>query len=104
MEFIFAVHPSSISKQSEAATPQKHGANITQEALAVATKIITSPPASVTPQAWFAGVAPQLLHLVDENEGPELAKAASQMIMFGVLGKKQYGAPGALMALPPACD
>lgn len=100
MEFIFSVHPSSISKQSEAATPQKSGANITQEALAVATRIVTTPPASVTPETWFGGIAPQLFHLVDGTEGPELAKAAAQMIMFGVLGKKQFGAPGAPRFFP----
>ncbi|KAM0323012.1 hypothetical protein ACHAQA_009111 [Verticillium albo-atrum] len=93
LEFIFSVHPSSRLKASEEATLQKTGANITQEALAVATRIVTSPPAAVAPTMWFSGIAPQLLHLLDGREGPELARVAAQMIMFGVLGKKQFGAP-----------
>lgn len=97
LEFVFSVHPSSTLKASEAseeAATQKRGASITQEALAVATRIITCPPASVPPNTWFAGIAPQVFHLLDGNEGPELSKAAAQIIMLGVLGRKQFGAPG----------
>ncbi|KZL82692.1 protein required for cell [Colletotrichum incanum] len=94
MEFIFSVHPSSTLKASEAATPQKRGANITQEAMAVVTRIITSPPAIVSPKDWFSKIAPQLIVLLDGNEGAELSTAAAQIIMFGVLGRKQFGAPG----------
>ncbi|KXH58136.1 hypothetical protein CSAL01_10617 [Colletotrichum salicis] len=94
MEFIFSVHPSSTLKASEAATPQKRGANITQEAMAVVTRILTSPPATVSPEDWFSKVAPQLIVLLDGTEGAELSVAAAQIIMFGVLGRKQFGAPG----------
>ncbi|KAL2880547.1 hypothetical protein SGCOL_004269 [Colletotrichum sp. CLE4] len=94
MEFIFSVHPSSTLKVSEAATPQKRGANITQEAMAVVTRILTSPPAIVSPENWFSKVAPQLIVLLDGTEGAELSVAAAQIIMFGVLGRKQFGAPG----------
>ncbi|WQF81897.1 Putative RNA polymerase II assembly factor Rtp1 domain 2 [Colletotrichum destructivum] len=94
MEFIFSVHPSSTLKASEAATPQKRGANITQEAMAVVTRILTSPPASISPEDWFSKVAPQLIVLLDGNEGAELSIAAAQIIMFGVLGRRQFGAPG----------
>ncbi|KAK1999748.1 hypothetical protein LX36DRAFT_655171 [Colletotrichum falcatum] len=94
MEFVFSVHPSSTLKASEAATPQKKGANITQEAMAVVTRIITSPPATIPPEDWFSKIAPQLITLLDGYEGAELSKAAAQIIMFGVLGRKQFGAPG----------
>ncbi|KAK1639975.1 hypothetical protein BDP81DRAFT_186333 [Colletotrichum phormii] len=94
MEFIFSVHPSSTLKASEAATPQKRGANITQEAMAVVTRILTFPPATVSPENWFSKVAPQLIVLLDGTEGAELSVAAAQIIMFGVLGGKQFGAPG----------
>ncbi|KAJ0319868.1 hypothetical protein COL5a_010045 [Colletotrichum fioriniae] len=83
MEFIFSVHPSSTLKASEAAIPQKRGANITQEAMAVVTRILTSPPAMVSPEDWFSKVAPQLIVLLDGNEGAELSVAAAQIIMFG---------------------
>lgn len=98
MEFIFSVHPSSTLKASEAATPQKRGANITQEAMAVVTRILTSPASTVSPDDWFSCVAPQLTVLLDGEEGPELTTAAAQIIMFGVLGRKAYGAPGRLLS------
>jgi hypothetical protein len=94
MEFVFSVHPSSTVKISEAATPQKQGANITMEALKMASTLLSVPPASVKPEAWFPGIAPQLLTLLDGNDGPDLAKVAAYVIGFGVLGRKHFGAPG----------
>ncbi|KAI0388984.1 hypothetical protein F5Y17DRAFT_470024 [Xylariaceae sp. FL0594] len=95
LEFIFSVHPTSTVRPSEAATPQKQGANITMEALKMATNLLSAPPSSVTPEAWFPGIAPQLLALLDGNDGPDLARVAAYVIGFGVLGRKQLGAPGA---------
>ncbi|TGJ84251.1 hypothetical protein E0Z10_g4529 [Xylaria hypoxylon] len=94
LEFVFSVHPSSIVAISEAAAPQKQGANITIEALKMASTLLSVPPASVKPDVWFPGVAPQLLALLDGDDGPDLAKAAAYVIGFGVLGRKQFGAPG----------
>jgi hypothetical protein len=94
LEFVFAVHPSSTVQTSEAAAPQKQGAIITHEALSLASTMLSVPPKRVTPEVWFAGVAPQLLKLLDGNEGPELTKVASYVIGFGILGRKEFGAPG----------
>lgn len=94
LEFVFSVHPSSTVRISEAAAPQKQGANITMEALKMASNLLSVPPASVKPDVWFSGIAPQLLALLDGNSGPDLAKAAAYVIGFGVLGRKQLGAPG----------
>lgn len=94
LEFVFSVHPSSTVKISEATTPQKQGANITMEALKMASTLLSVPPAAVKPEDWFPGVAPQLLALLDGNNGPDLAKVAAYVIGFGVLGRKQFGAPG----------
>ncbi|KAI2610417.1 hypothetical protein GGR54DRAFT_375142 [Hypoxylon sp. NC1633] len=94
LEFVFSVHPSSAVRTSEATTPQKQGANITMEALKLASNLLAAPPATVSPEQWFPGVAPQLLALLDGKDGPDLAKAASYVIGFGVLGRKQFGAPG----------
>ncbi|OTA57950.1 hypothetical protein K449DRAFT_386020 [Hypoxylon sp. EC38] len=95
LEFVFSVHPSSTVRASEAATPQKQGANITMEALKMASNLLSTPPATVSPDQWFPGIAPQLLALLDGKEGPDLVKAAAYVIGFGVLGRKQFGAPGA---------
>ncbi|KAI1753181.1 hypothetical protein F4782DRAFT_546095 [Xylaria castorea] len=93
LEFVFSVHPSSTASVSEAATPQKQGANITMEALKMASTLLSVPPTSVKPEVWFPGIAPQLLTLLDGNNGPDLAKVAAYVIGFGVLGRKQFGAP-----------
>ena len=95
MEFVFSVHPSNVGKAEESSAPQKQGASITHEAVAVATKLLSSVPASMSPEAWFGGIAPQLFALVDEEAGPDLARTAAQIVGFGILGRKQYGAPGA---------
>ncbi|KAK3320996.1 hypothetical protein B0T19DRAFT_254994 [Cercophora scortea] len=94
LEFVFAVHPSSTVKTSEAAEPQKRGANITHEALEMTSRLISLPPSSVTAETWYAAVAPQLLAPLDGTEGPELMKAAAYIIGFGILGRKASGAPG----------
>ncbi|KAK3905611.1 hypothetical protein C8A05DRAFT_12585 [Staphylotrichum tortipilum] len=94
LEFVFSVHPSGTVKVSEAAVPQKRGANITHEALNIASNLLSAPPASVTPDTWYSAISPQLLVLLDGGEGPELVKAASYIIGFGILGRKASGAPG----------
>ncbi|KAI1656289.1 hypothetical protein F4813DRAFT_390968 [Daldinia decipiens] len=94
LEFVFSVHPSSTVKPSEAAAPQKQGANITMEALKLASNLLSTPPAIIAPEQWFPGIASQLLVLLDGKDGADLAKAAAYVIGFGVLGRKQFGAPG----------
>ncbi|KAI0972892.1 hypothetical protein F4678DRAFT_471306 [Xylaria arbuscula] len=94
LEFVFSVHPSSTVRVSEAVAPQKQGANITMEALKMASNLLSVPPASVKPDVWFSGIAPQLLALLDGDAGLDLTKAAAYIIGFGVLGRKQLGAPG----------
>ncbi|KAM0076782.1 hypothetical protein ACKRZS_010936 [Fusarium odoratissimum] len=95
MEFVFSVHPSNVGRTPDAkAGPQKQGASITHEGVAVATKLLSSVPTSMTAEAWFDGISGQLFELIDGTAGPELAKTASQIVGYGVLGNKQYGAPG----------
>ncbi|KAI1084735.1 hypothetical protein F5B20DRAFT_219377 [Whalleya microplaca] len=94
LEFIFSVDPTSTVRAAEAAEPHKQGANITMEALKLASSLLSTPPATVGPEEWFPGIAPQLLALLDGKDGADLAKAAAYIIGFGVLGRKQFGAPG----------
>ncbi|CAM1509064.1 Fc.00g028030.m01.CDS01 [Cosmosporella sp. VM-42] len=91
MEFVFSVHPSSSSKSSE---PQKQGASITHEAIAVATRLLSSVPTGMPPEEWFGGISGQLLGLMDGDAGADLDRTAAQIVGFGILGRKQYGAPG----------
>lgn len=94
MEFIFSVHPSSQNAASSSQQPQKSGASITHEAVAVATRLLSTVPATLLPEEWFRGICPQLFHLFDGEAGPDLAKIAAQVIGFGILGRREYGAPG----------
>lgn len=94
VEFVFSVHPSSTVTASDEAKPQKDGANITHEALNMAAKLIAYPPKAVSPDTWYQKVAPQLLSLLDGQDGPELMKVGAFVIGFGILGRKQSGAPG----------
>lgn len=93
-EFVFSVHPSNTVSASEEASLQKNGANITQEALQMATKTIAYPSKSVSEDVWYKAIAPQLFTLLDGQEGAELMKVAAYVIGFGILGRKQSGSPG----------
>lgn len=48
----------------------------------------------MSPEKWFFGIAPQLLSLLDGEGEPEMDKASAFVIGFGILGRKQFGAPG----------
>jgi hypothetical protein len=48
----------------------------------------------MSPTDWFSGIAPQLFSLLDGEGEPEMDKAAAFIIGFGILGRKQFGAPG----------
>lgn len=93
-EFVFSVHPSSTVSSSEEASVQKNGANITLEALQMATKTIAYPSKGVSEDVWYQAVAPQLFTLLDGQEGAELMKVTAYVIGFGILGRKQSGSPG----------
>ncbi|GFP52136.1 RNA polymerase II assembly factor RTP1 [Trichoderma asperellum] len=96
MEFVFAVHPSNTGRPTnDGGSRGKEGAAITHEAVAVATKLLSSVPASTNAQQWFDGISGQLFALFDGEAGPDVAKTAAQIVGFGILGKKQFGAPGA---------
>ncbi|RDA84015.1 hypothetical protein CP532_2926, partial [Ophiocordyceps camponoti-leonardi (nom. inval.)] len=93
LEFVFSVHPS--SQGSGSAQPQKNGASITHEAVAVGTKLLSSVPPTMTAEAWFRAISGQLLDLLDGIAGKDLAKVVAQIVGFGILGQRQFGAPGA---------
>lgn len=92
LEFVFLIHPSSQNGQPGVA--QKAGSVITHEGVAMATKLLSAVPATMTPEEWFQAVSGQLIDLLDGSAGPELARTSAKVIGFGILGKKQYGSPG----------
>ncbi|PHH59679.1 hypothetical protein CDD81_2681 [Ophiocordyceps australis] len=94
MEFVFTVHPTNTPTPSDATQPRKQGASITHQSLALATKLLSSVPRTMTPDGWFRGISSQIFDLIDGEAGPDLAKTAAQIVGFGVLGKPGLGAPG----------
>jgi hypothetical protein len=96
IEFVVSVHPSTVhhAENSRASSAQSRGPSISLEALSSASKLISSPPSSLSPEEWFPKIAPQLLSLLDGQGGLEMVKAASFIIGYGILGRREYGAPG----------
>jgi len=66
------------------------------EAITQATRLITAIPSGMSQDEWFTKLAPQILTLLDGNEGKELSRAAGQIIAGGILNKKSTGAPNTI--------
>ena len=80
---------------SERESNQRAGPAFSLEKLGQVSKLLTSVPSSVTPNAYFSAIAPQLLELLDED-GTDMCRAAAYTISIGILGRRQYGAPGSI--------
>jgi hypothetical protein len=92
IEFILSVHPSSAGFSD--AIKAGRGSGISHDALNAASRLLSSPPAGMSPDQWFSGIAPQLFSLLQGEGEPEMDRAAAFIIGFGILGRRQYGAPG----------
>jgi len=92
IEFVLSVHPSGAT--SNASRTAGRGSSISHEALNAVSRLLSSPPVSMSPEKWFHGIAPQLFSLLEGEGELELDKAAAFVIGFGILGRKQFGAPG----------
>ncbi|PGG96531.1 hypothetical protein AJ79_09549 [Helicocarpus griseus UAMH5409] len=71
------------------------GPPITVEAIMQTSRLLSSVPQEVSADDYFCNIAPKLLSLLDGDE-PDLRKTASYVIGSGILGKRAYGAPGAI--------
>jgi hypothetical protein len=96
VEFVLSVHPTTVQNPGSAqeVTAESRGPSISLEALNSASRLISSPPSSMSAEEWFSGIAPQLLSLLDGEGGLEMIKVASFIIGYGILGRRQLGAPG----------
>jgi hypothetical protein len=90
------VHPSTAQQagSAQSQTAESRGPSISLEALNSASRLISSPPSDMSPDAWYSAIAPQLLSLLDGEGGEEMIKVASFIIGYGILGRKVLGAPG----------
>lgn len=92
IEFILSVHPSTAGFND--GMKAGRGSGISYDALNAASRLLSSPPSGMTPDEWFSGIAPQLMSLLQGEGEPEMDRAAAFIIGFGILGRRQYGAPG----------
>ncbi|KAL8647970.1 MAG: hypothetical protein Q9210_005249, partial [Variospora velana] len=76
------------------ATPnQSSGPTVSLEALARASKLLTSVPSAMTPDVYISALAPQLLDLLDDS-ALDNNRIASYIIGSGFLSKRKLGSPG----------
>ena len=94
IEFIAASHPSTPKSSIPEDSKSSQGPALPIEALAQASKVLSSPPKGQSTQLWLSQLAPQLLELLDGEGGKELSSAAAYIIGIGILGKRSIGAPG----------
>ncbi|KAL6235807.1 hypothetical protein BDW75DRAFT_128044 [Aspergillus navahoensis] len=71
------------------------GLRITVNAIMHASRLLSAVPQGMEASDYFKVIGPQLLALIDGDD-PDLRKAAAYIIGNGILGKKAYGAPGAV--------
>ncbi|KAL8857496.1 MAG: hypothetical protein Q9178_005990 [Gyalolechia marmorata] len=71
------------------------GSNLTSDALARASRLLTSIPSTMTADDYFSALAPQLLDLWDDPN-PDNQRIASYIIGNGTLCKRKIGSPGTI--------
>lgn len=81
--------------QSENQSNRRGWPALSLEKLGQVSKLLSSVPSSVTPNAYYSATAPQLLELLDED-GTEMCRAAAYVISIGILARRQHGAPGSI--------
>ncbi|KAL4977646.1 hypothetical protein BDW66DRAFT_31732 [Aspergillus desertorum] len=79
----------------EAQEQRAGGLRITVNAIMHASRLLSAVPEGMEAGDYFKVIGPQLLSLIDGDD-PDLRKAAAYIIGNGILGKKAYGAPGAV--------
>ncbi|KAL8628530.1 hypothetical protein Q9189_005761 [Teloschistes chrysophthalmus] len=72
---------------------QSTGPAMSLEALALASKLLTSVPSHLTLDEYFTDLAPQLLDLLDDPS-TDNKRIASYIIGHGILSKRKIGSPG----------
>ncbi|KAI5304260.1 hypothetical protein KEM56_006685 [Ascosphaera pollenicola] len=89
---VFLAHQMAPVLGSQDQAPDSGGPPITVQAIMQTSRVLSSVPLNMTPEAYFANVSPKLLALLDSND-VDLKKTAAYVIGNGILSKKAYGAP-----------
>jgi hypothetical protein len=96
VEFLSLSYLSKNTQVPQEATGSQAQIPLPLEAIDQASRLIVAPPNGMSQGEWLTKLAPQLLNLLDGNEGKELSRAAGQIIAGGILSKKSTGAPKAV--------
>ncbi|KAH8628593.1 hypothetical protein IG631_15850 [Alternaria alternata] len=94
IEFLSLSYLSKNSHVPQGASGPQSQIPVPLEAVSQASKLLVLPPSGISQDQWLTKLSPQLLHLLDGNEGKELSRVAGQIIAGGILSKKTTGAPG----------
>lgn len=92
---VFLAHQMAPVLGSQDHVPDSGGPPITVQAIMQTSRVLSSVPVNMTPEAYFANVSPKLLALLDSSD-VDLKKTAAYVIGSGILGNKAYGAPKAI--------
>lgn len=93
ISFITSQFAPSLGQEAEESTPDKPA--ITVQAIMQISRLLSSVPRGMNPEAYIQNIAPKLLALID-GEDPDLKKVASYVIGSGILGKRSFGVPKAI--------
>lgn len=96
IEFLSLAYLTQNSRVPQNASGPQSRIPIPIEAVTQAAKLLISPPSGTGQDDWIQSLTPQLLSLLDGNEGRELSRAAGQIIAGGILSKRSTGAPGTI--------
>lgn len=73
-----------------------NGPQLSLDAIAQASKLITSVPRSMSAEAWFSKIGDQLNQMLRGDDGPEMSMVAGSIISSGILSKRTIGSPGSI--------
>ncbi|KAH7414022.1 hypothetical protein DE146DRAFT_639173 [Phaeosphaeria sp. MPI-PUGE-AT-0046c] len=96
IEFLSLSYLAKVSQLPQNPPESQSELPIPMEAVTEATRVIVLPPAGIDRDEWLHQLAPQLWSLLDGEDGPELSRAAGQIIAQGILSKRSTGAPGTI--------
>lgn len=94
IEFLALSYLSKTSRIPHDADGSQSQIPIPLEAVTQASRLLILPPTAMSQEHWLTELAPQLHLLLDGTEGPDLGRAAGQIIAGGILSKRATGAPG----------
>ncbi|KAL8782337.1 MAG: hypothetical protein Q9213_005458 [Squamulea squamosa] len=95
INFIAGAAAGNTQQQADRLSSRSLGLEMSLDALAKTSKLLTSVPSTMTADQYFSALAPQLLDLLDD-QNIDNRRIASYIIGNGILGKRKIGSPGTI--------